>query len=115
MHRLLCHKNVTAVFQLRGKLREDRPQPPFAAVSYDSISNFLACRETYPFNSLFGKKKENAGACMSTFPAPVDNLKLFIELQRLEIAYTVNFLLPLARRALMILRPFLVAIRVLKP
>lgn len=52
---------------------------------------------------------------MGAFAEPVDTLKLSCLFQLGKTAYTANRLRPFARRALITLRPFFVAIRFLKP
>ncbi len=114
-NRLFCNKNISTIYECIGIVTKESTKPSFRSVSLYSITNlFGGCKSNFT-DSILRKKKENNTIWMVPFSFVINILKLFMKLQCIKPAYTVNFLRPFARRLLIILRPFLVAIRALNP
>ena len=115
IHRHFGDEDIAAVVQRGTKLGKNCPKPPFSTVSLNGIPDFFTGRESILFLPFSGEVKQGDRLCMRTSTLFIDKLKLTVCPQFCKTVYTVNDFLPFARRALMILRPFFVAMRALKP
>jgi hypothetical protein len=88
----------------------------FGAIAGDGVADFFSRNKAYPFKRGLFPKKEDKIRGMPCFAGMfVDRIELTGVTDALEVFYTANRFRPLARRALMTLRPFLVFMRVRNP
>ena len=97
-------------------IEEVGTEEPFGAVAGHGIADFFAGNKSDTLaGSLFAKKEDKVRTVPRSGGLLVDRIELTGVADALEILYTANRFRPLARRALMILRPFLVFMRVRNP
>jgi len=88
----------------------------FGAITCDGIADFFPGDKSDTFERSFFAKKEDEIRSMPRLGGMfVDRIKLTGVSDAIEVFYTANCFRPLARRALITLRPFLVFIRVRNP
>ncbi len=88
----------------------------FGAVALDGVAYFFTGDKSDTILGGIATIKEDKERGMPRFGGTlVDRIKLTGVSEAVEVFYTANRFRPLARRALMTLRPFLVFIRVRKP
>jgi hypothetical protein len=108
-------EDIGAVIDLGKGLDEKSAQAAFGPIALDGVAHFFPGDESDAIFVASPEKEDEPGG-MPDFVGPlVDAVELTLAGEGLEMLYTANLFLPLARRALMTLRPFLVFIRVRKP
>jgi len=106
---LPVHEPITMIEKVGAK-------EPFGAVAGHGVADFLSGNKSDTLaGSLFAKKEDEIGGMPRFGGLLVDRIELTGVTDALKIFYTANRFRPLARRALMILRPFLVFMRVRNP
>ncbi len=96
--------------------KEMGTQETFGAGTLDGIAHLFSGDKSYTILGGIVTVKEDKERGMPRFGGTlVDRIKLTGVSQAVEVFYTANRFRPLARRALMTLRPFLVFIRARKP
>jgi len=109
------HEDVGAGSESGEGFDEEGAQEPFGPVAPDGVAHLFPGDERDLRVGAFPEKEDEPGG-MPDFVGPlVDAVELTLAGEGLKVLYTANLFLPLARRALMTLRPFLVFIRVRKP
>jgi hypothetical protein len=100
---------------MRKGFDEECAQEPFGPVAPDGVAHLFPGDEGDTGLGAFLEKEDEPGGVPDLVRPLVDAVELTLAGESAEVLYTANLFLPLARRALMILRPFLVFIRVRKP
>jgi len=114
-NRRLGHQNVIARLHGREHRKKERAKPSFGPGSLDGVADFFTGNEA-DSTALFPRcREEDERRIVPTFFGFVDAIEIGGFFQGSTTTQTANRLRPLARRALMILRPFLVFIRARKP
>jgi hypothetical protein len=108
-------EDIRSGIEIGKGVDEKSAQAAFGPIALDGVAHFLAGDEGDSMPFVPAKKEDEPGG-MPDFVRPlVDTVELTLAGDRPKVFYTANLFLPLARRALMTLRPFLVFIRVRKP
>ncbi len=114
-NRRLRNQDILTLHEHRGHFQKESPEPSFGSSSFDGVTYFLTGYEAYPVFSFFRYRKEYESRIMPPLVTLVDPVEVCGAPDRFEVYQTANRLRPFARRALIILRPFFVFIRVRKP
>ena len=97
-------------------IEEVGAQEPFGAIAGDGIADFFPGDKSDTFEGgLFAKKEDKIGSVPRSGGLFVDRIELTGVANAFKLFYTANRFRPLARRALITLRPFLVFMRVRNP
>ena len=110
----LGYEDVAPAFQRLRIVAKQRSEHPLGTVASDRFADFATRYEANLCMGVFEKKK-NEKRRMKRFAVFVDLLELSMGLESLQPPYTANLFLPLARLALITLRPFLVFILARNP
>ena len=110
------HKHIVSGCEPINMGEKMGTQETFGAVALDGVAYFFTGDKSDTILGGVVTIKEDKERGMPGFSGTlVDRIKLTGVSQAVEVFYTANRFRPLARRALMTLRPFLVFIRVRKP
>ncbi len=114
-NRLLSHQHIVALGQHRSNFYKKGSEPPFGPGPFDGVADLFTGYETDPAATPSRYRKEYKSGVVPALAGLVDPVEIGGTLEGFEVDQTANRLRPFARRALIILRPFFVFIRVRKP
>lgn len=109
------YENVGVVIDLGKGFDKESPQTPLGAIALDGVAHFFAGDKGHLRRLAPAIEEDEPRRVPDSVRSFVDSVELTLSRQSPEAFYTANLFLPLARRALITLRPFLLFIRVRKP
>jgi len=114
-YRRFGNQHIFASFESRCHIQKKGSEPSFGPGTLDGVADLFAGDESDSAFSAPGQRKKHECRVVPAFAGFVDPVEISAAFQGFEVDQTANRLRPLARRALMILRPFFVFMRVRKP
>jgi len=108
-------ENIGPGIEIGKGVDKKSAQAALGPIALDGVAHFLAGDEGDLVSLAPAVEKDEPGSVPDFVGPLVDAVEFSLTGDGPEMLYTANLFLPLARRALMTLRPFLVFIRVRKP
>ena len=109
------HEDIPAAFQTVDLFDENGTEEPLGPVALHRLADLFAGDECDTFLRICFVEENEKRSVPDLVGSAVDRIEGCLLPDAVEVFYAANLFLPLARRALMILRPFLLFMRARKP